>query len=199
MPPRWLIALKVALAGLLLVGAIFPSVGGFAGKGMAYRLPLFLAPALIVPIRWWLGRRHGRPYHVALDVALTVPFLLDTAGNAFGLYDHFDRTDDVLHFLNWFVLGWGVTASLRARPDTERSPRWLPWTAGGGIGAIAIVLWETAEYAVMKAGVGGLSLTYGDTIGDLLLSSAGGALGALVAVRTGATVNDREDAAAHRG
>ena len=41
---------------------------------------------------------------------------------------------------------------------------------------------ETAEFLVQKAGTAGLQLTYGDTIGDLLLSSTGGAVGALAAV-----------------
>jgi hypothetical protein len=39
-----------------------------------------------------------------------------------------------------------------------------------------------AEYAVMRAGVGGLSLTYGDTLGDLVLSTTGGAIGAWAAL-----------------
>ena len=39
-PPRWLVASKVVLAALLVVGALFPQVGGFAGKGVAYRLPI---------------------------------------------------------------------------------------------------------------------------------------------------------------
>jgi hypothetical protein len=87
----------VLLLVMLAVGAVFPPVGGFVGKGMVYRLPLFAVPALIIPVRWW---RRGGPYDVALDAALTIPFLLDTAANAFGVYDHFSHTDDLLHFLN---------------------------------------------------------------------------------------------------
>lgn len=173
---RALIAAKVLLAVLLVVGALWPQVGGFEGKGMAYRLPLFLAPALVVPIRSWRG--HGWP--IGLDAALTLPFLFDTLGNALGLYDAFDRTDDVLHFVNWFVLGWGLTAHLR---DTRRGDRVLLWLAGTGLGALLIIWWEAAEWLVMESGVGGLELTYADTVADLLLSSTGGALGAWVAVR----------------
>lgn len=55
--------------------------------------------------------------------------------------------------------------------------------AGAGFGAIAIIFWEVAEYSVMRSGVGGLDLTYADTLSDLVISTAGGALGALVAVR----------------
>jgi hypothetical protein len=179
---RWspiLIALlvaKLALLVMLLLGTFVPDVGGFAGKGMGFRLPVFLAPALIIPVRWWFGRR----WHTGLDVAFTVPFMLDIAGNAFGFYDRFDITDDVLHTLNWVVLIWGITTALR-RPDN--SARVLVWIAGTGIGALAIIGWEIAEYAVMQAGTVGLNLTYADTLGDLALSSSGGALGALIAVR----------------
>ena len=92
---RLLLAAKALLAGLLLTGALLPSVGGFAGKGFAFRLPLFLLPAVIVPLVWRLrGRR--RPYPLVLDAALTLPFLFDTVGNAVGAYDHWDHTDDVL-------------------------------------------------------------------------------------------------------
>lgn len=174
----WVVGSKVLLALLLIVGALFPSVGGFAGKGMAYRLPIFLAPALVVPL-WW-RRRRGR-YPFALDMALTIPFLLDTAGNAVGFYDHWARTDDVLHFVNWVALVGGVTVQFtRMAPD---APGWLLWLAGFGLGAVCIIGWEVAEYLVMRAGVGGLSLTYADTLGDLVLSTAGGGLGAYFAVR----------------
>lgn len=178
-PPRWLIACKVFLAALLLTGAFFPDLGGFAGKGMAYRLPIFFAPALVVPIVWW--RRRGR-YLVALDAALTLPFLFDTAANAVGFYDHIDATDDILHFVNWVVLVGGITATWLTRVDRS-TPRWLIVMAGAGFGAIAIIFWEVAEYSVMRSGVGGLDLTYADTLSDLVISTAGGALGALVAVR----------------
>lgn len=186
--PRWVLGLKVVLAGLLLCGALFPTVGGFEGKGMAFRLPLFLAPALIVPIHHAISQRTEpqRTYPWALDAGLTVPFLLDTLGNAVGLYDSVDVTDDVLHFVNWFFLMGGITTTIGfVATRTTTSPRWLIWLAGTGAGGLAIIGWEIGEYAVMKAGVGNLSLTYGDTLFDLALSSAGGALGAwLVAGRT---------------
>lgn len=179
--PRWVLGLKVVLAGLLLCGALFPTVGGFEGKGMAFRLPLFLAPALIVPIHHAVRRRTEpqRTYPWALDAGLTIPFLLDTLGNAVGLYDSVDGTDDVLHFANWFFLMGGITTTIGfVATRTTTSPRWLIWLAGTGAGGLAIIGWEIGEYAVMKAGVGNLSLTYGDTLFDLALSSAGGALGA---------------------
>ena len=56
---------------------------------------------------------------------------------------------------------------------------------GYGVGAIAIVWWEAMEWVVSEDGIGGaggLSLTYGDTIGDLVLSSTGGLVGSILAV-----------------
>ena len=178
-PPWWLLAAKIALVALMLTGALFPEVGGFAGKGTAYRLPLFLPPALVIPIIWMVRRRSSSAYPVALDVGLTLPFLLDTAGNAFGLYDSVDLTDDVLHFVNWALLFGGVTTALR-RADL---PKWIVWAAGSGFGAMGSIGWEVSEYAVMQTGVAGLHLTYRDTLGDLVLSTLGGCFGALVAVR----------------
>ncbi len=177
--PRWLIAAKALLIGLLAVGALWPQVGGFDGKGMAYRLPVFTFPALIVPALRW--RRRNGSYPWALDAGLTLPFLFDTAANGVGLYDSVTATDDVLHALNWLVLFAGVTADLARH--AMGAPRWLTWVAGAGMGAAAIIFWEVAEYAIMRAGVGGLSLTYADTLGDLVLSTLGGAVGAWLALR----------------
>jgi hypothetical protein len=177
-PPAALIVCKIALAALLVTGTVAPDVGGFAGKGMGYRLVVFMIPALVVPVMW---RRRRGMYAAALDAALTVPFLLDTAANAVGLYDSLDATDDILHFVNWLVLIAGITATITAH--TPGASRWLQTLAGTGVGAMAIIGWEIAEYGVMEAGVGNLSLTYGDTLGDLALSTAGGAIGAILSHR----------------
>ena len=172
-----LLGAKLLLVSLMIVGAVFPEVGGFDGKGMGYRLPVYVVPALVVPLLWWRGRR----WDPGLDIGLTVPFLLDTLGNAFGLFDSWTSFDNVLHFLNWFVLVWGVTMSLN-RDENRRRQRYLVWIAGTGIGALAAIAWEIAEYNIMQAGVGNLHLTYADTLGDLAAGSAGGAIGAWIAV-----------------
>jgi hypothetical protein len=183
------VAAKALLAALLVVGAAFPDVGGFAGKGMLVRLPLFLLPSLVVPGLWL--RRHGaQAYAVALDAALTVPFLLDTAANGVGLYDHVDVTDDVLHVVNWVVLMGGITAHIVGTAAGARSAPAITWMAGAGLGAVLIIGWEVAEYGVMQLGVSDLRLTYGDTLGDLVGSTLGGAIGAAWAVRRAAAPPD---------
>jgi len=65
------------------------------------------------------------------------------------------------------------------RVDDDRDARLI----GAGVGALAIVAWEIAEWAVAESGAGGgLALTYGDTIGDLALSTGGGIVASFVAV-----------------
>ena len=57
------------------------------------------------------------------------------------------------------------------------------WLGAAGIGAAAAIAWEIAEYGVMQLGVSNLSLTYEDTLSDLVLGTSGGALGAWAALR----------------
>ena len=173
------LAVKVALV-LSFVVAIGLAPDTVEGKAMGFRAPLFLAPVVIVPL---IARLRGwRPYPHTADALLAAPFLLDTLGNLLGIYDEFPQTDDVLHALNWVLLV-GAFHAFRFRNVADRRDATL---LGYGFGAIAIVWWEAMEWAVSEdgfGGAGGLSLTYEDTIGDLLLSSTGGLIGSLIAVR----------------
>ncbi len=177
---RWVnVAVKVALVASFAV-AIGLSPDTVEGKAMGFRAPLFLAPVVIVPI---IARvRRWDPYPHTADALLAAPFLLDTLGNLFGVYDDFARTDDVLHAINWVLLV-GAFHAFRFRNVDDRSDAVL---LGYGFGAIAIVWWEVMEWAVSENGFGGagaLALTYGDTIGDLFLSSTAGLIGSFLAVR----------------
>lgn len=177
---RWVnVAVKVALVASFAV-AIGLSPDTVDGKAMGFRAPLFLAPVVIVPIA---ARARGwQPYPHTADALLAAPFLVDTLGNLFGVYDEFPQTDDVLHALNWVLLV-GAFHAFRFRNVDDRRDAVL---LGYGFGAITIVWWEIMEWAVSEdgfGGAGGLSLTYEDTIGDLLLSSTGGLIGSLIAVR----------------
>ena len=74
----------------------------------------------------------------------------------------------------------GATAEalLRAPCPTPTPGCW------GQACALAIVGWEIAEWIVAETGAGGgLALTYGDTVGDLTLSTAGGMAGSWLGVR----------------
>ncbi len=178
----WALRLNIAIKGGLAIAffvAIVVVPDSVDGKAMPMRAPLFLASAVLVPVIGW--RRRWSPYAHTADALLAAPFLLDTLGNLFGLYDDYPRTDDVLHAINWVVLVAAFHA-FRFRNVHDRRDAVL---LGYGFGAIAIVWWEIMEWLVSTDGIGGadgLSLTYGDTIGDLLLSSTGGLVGSLIAV-----------------
>jgi hypothetical protein len=181
MSERWqrrvLWAVRIALVAALAFSVAFPDLPQFEGKGMAFRAPFFLLPMAAVPLGWRLRGRHA-PYPYLADALVISPFLADTLGNAFNFYNTFDATDDVLHFLNWVLLVAGITLLLLR---TYLQPL-AAWALGYAIGGLAIIWWEAAEWLVQELGVGGLQLTYGDTIGDLEISSTGGAIGAAVAV-----------------
>ncbi len=178
---RWTVqvlwATRAALVIAIGISLVFPDWEQFQGKGMAYRAPFYLLPLAVVPVVWRL-RGRPEPYPHLVDALVIAPFLADTLGNVFGFYDTYTHTDDVLHFLNWVLLIGGITLGLCR---TYLRPL-AAWTMGTGIGALAIIGWETAEWLVQKLGTTGLHLTYSDTIGDLVLSSIGGAIGAVVAV-----------------
>lgn len=177
---RGLWMVRVALVAAVGFSVAFPGLPQFEGKGMAFRAPFYLLPLVVVPVVWRMRGGH-QPYPALVDALVIAPFLADTLGNALNFYNNYTHTDDVLHFINWVLLIGGVTLALGR---TELS-RLNAWALGWGLGGLAIIWWETAEWAVQKLGTSGLSLTYEDTIGDLVLSSTGGAIGALLAVTFG--------------
>ncbi len=178
----WMAILNLAIKAALVLSFVIaigfePST--VEGKAMGFRAPLFLAPAILIPVlaRW----RGWEPYPHTADALASAPFLIDTLGNLFGFYDNYPVTDDVLHALNWIRLV-GAYHAFRFRNVSDRRDAIV---LGYGFGALAIVWWEAMEWAVSEdgfGGAGGLALTYGDTIGDLVLSSTGGLLGSILGV-----------------
>lgn len=172
---RVAVAMKAGLAVAFVIAVAVP-LDHLEGKGMGFRFPLFMASTVVVPLAW---RRRFRPYPSTADTLVVAPFLVDTLGNLLGIYDSFAATDDVLHFLNWVLL-IGAFHAWRFRRTTLTGDAVL---LGAGIGALAIVGWEIAEWIVAETGAGGgLNLSYGDTVGDLALSTAGGIVGSVAAV-----------------
>lgn len=177
---KWInYAVKILIFVAFFIAIFFPP-DVLEGKAMGFRAPLFLAPAIIVPM---LARfRNWEPYPHTADALLTAPFLLDTLGNLFGFYDRWLVTDDVLHAINWVLLVAAYHAFRFRNVFDRRQAIFL----GYGVGAIAIIWWEILEWAVSVdgfGGAGGLALTYEDTVFDLFLSSTGGLVGSWLAVR----------------
>ena len=169
-------AVKFALIACLLTGLVFPGIPGVEGKGWPERCFGYPLSALIVPLVWHLaGRRSAYPY--LADGLLVTPFVLDLLGNLVNLFDTVASFDDVLHFVNWTFL----VAALVLLLERQRLARWNLILLGAGFGALAIIAWEGVEWVIQEMGTTGLQLTYDDTVGDLVLSTAGGVVGAWVA------------------
>jgi hypothetical protein len=65
--PNWVLqrnilwAVRIALVVSLGITLAFPDWEQFKGKGMAVRVPVYLLPAFVVPLVWWI-RQKPRPY-----------------------------------------------------------------------------------------------------------------------------------------
>ncbi len=172
----WLnLALKAALIGLLIFGA-FSGLQQFEGKGYLWRLITYPIAALVVPVVWTaLRRKPTYPYPV--DLLLTLPFLIDTAGNALDLYDTIEWWDDANHFVNWMLIS-GAAGALAWR---NRIPLWETMAFVIGFGATAAILWEVGEYFAFIRHSEELATAYSDTLGDMALGLAGSAVASLAA------------------
>jgi hypothetical protein len=181
-PPPWTQrALDVAIIGAKSA-TIACAVDAFVnadsrrlrGKAMRTRAVGYTAGLFLVPIIWRILPNRGR-YPRGLDLAVTTPLLIDAAGNAFGLYED-AHLDDVVHFLNAAIVS-GVAGALFAG-QVERP--WHAAVAGAGASIAGETAWEVTEYVAMKAGAGGMNLSYNDTMVDLAASSLGAVVGGLV-------------------
>ena len=168
-------SVKVALICLLAFGA-FSGLQQFEGKAFLWRLATYPVASLVIPVIWvGLGRRPAYPY--AADILLTLPFLIDTGGNASDLYDTIWWWDDANHFVNWALLS-GAVGALAWRNHVGR---WETVAFVVGFGAVTAILWEIAEYFAFIRNSPELGTAYSDTLGDLALGLTGSVAAGLVA------------------
>jgi hypothetical protein len=163
---------------LLLVAVARPDLPQFAGKAMAGRAIGYPLAVLVVPAVWWLvNRRLPVSYPYDVDILITLPFLIDVAGNAADLYDSIDWWDDANHFVNWALLTLGM-ARLLTRLPLERSV-----VAGltVGFGATTAIVWEYLEYVTFIRNSPELDTAYTDTLLDLALGLSGSVVAAVLA------------------
>ena len=172
----WLtVAVKAVLIGLLLVGA-FSWLQQFEGKAFLWRLITYPVAAFVVPVVWAVtGRKSSFPYSV--DILLTLPFLIDTVGNALDLYDTIWWWDDANHLVNWGLLS-GAIGALAWRNNVRA---WGTLAYVVGFGATTAILWEIAEYVAFIRESSELDTAYVDTLGDLALGLAGSVIAGVVA------------------
>ena len=168
-------SIKAALICLLAFGA-FSGLQQFEGKAFLWRLATYPIAALVIPVIWAvLSRRPAYPY--AADILLTLPFLIDTGGNASDLYDTIWWWDDANHFVNWALLS-GAVGALAWRNHVGR---WETVAFVVGFGAVTAILWEIAEYFAFIRNSPELDTAYADTLGDLALGLTGSVAAGLVA------------------
>ncbi|GAA0568269.1 hypothetical protein GCM10009546_33700 [Actinomadura livida] len=178
---------KAALAALLALAVAFPEWDRFADKAMGVRVAAYPAAVMLVTLIWAL-RGQGRAFPWDIDLLVTVPFLIDVAGNAADLYDTVTWFDDACHFGNWALLCAAGGLALR---------RWggiTSWTLAlccTGMSAAAAILWEFFEYGVFILDTPETVSIYRDTIGDLMLGLAGATAAGLVLALTTAFTTAR--------
>ena len=167
------VALKLALVAALAFGA-FSGLARFEGKAFGARLIAYPLATLVVPAAWWLGARRP-PYPYAGDILFTLPFLIDTLGNVFDLYDTIDWWDDANHFVNWALLTGAFGQFLLRLPLRALNT----FALAVGFGAVTAVLWSSANTTFIRDSPE-LDTAYTDTLGDLALGLTGSTVAALV-------------------
>ena len=113
----WLnIVVKAALICLLVFGA-FSGLQQFEGKAFLWRLATYPIATLVIPVIWAVRYRRAS-YPFASDILLTLPFLIDTTGNA-------------LDFTTQFSGGTMPTIWSTGRCSPALSECWLDGAASG--------------------------------------------------------------------
>jgi len=171
------VLVKAMVVGFSLYPIVRPDSSHFAGKAMGVRALLYPATTLLIPLVWLVAGRPS-PYPFVADIALGIPFALDAGANVFGLFA-IPGFDALPHSVGWFFLS--VAFGLAVAPLVGQ--RLTTFGLVLGFGAVLDIIWEVAEFALMKSGSSGLQLTYENTIQDLVMSLLGATVGA-VAVAT---------------
>jgi hypothetical protein len=173
----WSAAISAAKAAVVALAAdawVNSDAPRYSGKAMKVRAIGYAGGLVLVPVAWRLMGR-PQPYPRALDLAVTLPLLIDAGGNAIGAYQR-QHVDDVVHFADGALVSSVVGALVTPRVKTS-------WEAAGIAalaGTAAAGVWEVAEWVAMKLGARGMNLSYDDSMTDLAETTAGALLGAVI-------------------
>ncbi len=162
-----LAAAKLATLRYVAESVIDPHQPKYKGKAMRIRAVGYIGGLALVPAAWRARDRRER-YPVVADLAVTVPLLIDAAGNAHGIYDE-ARLDDLVHFFNTATLAslFGAVISPRVRSRITAAGATI---AFGVVGEIAF---DAMEYIAEAMGFEGLGLSREDTLADIAAASIG--------------------------
>ncbi len=177
---------KLALFALLGYGLVSPDLVGNKAHASTGRLVLYPIAVLVLPIGWLIWSRVGaarrlrRPrFPWAGDLLITLPWLLDTVGNRFGLFESIGWWDKMMHGLNWLLLTAGVLVIWR---PGRRIGAGVVIMVALGFGATAALVWELLEYFSFNRFSNIPVAIYADTLGDLSFGTLGSLLAGLVVV-----------------
>jgi hypothetical protein len=168
-----IVATKALTIGFALDALVNADTPRLRGKAIRTRAFGYVGALFIVPALWRLLPDRGR-YPRGLDLAVTIPLLLDAGGNSLGLYDE-AHIDDLVHVANSAIVS-GVAGALFAPRVDER---WQAALAGAGVSIAGESAWALREYGAMRLGADGMNLTYQDTMGDLFDGWVGAIVGAV--------------------
>jgi hypothetical protein len=167
-------AVKATVVALAVDAFLNSHQPRYRGKGMRLRAIGYAGGMLLVPVAWRI-RGRAEPYPRALDLAVTLPLLVDAGGNAIGIYRR-AHVDDLIHFADGALVASVVGALATPRVRTS----WEAAAAAATAGTAAAAIWEIGEWIGLKLGAKGMDLTYEDTMTDLLETSAGAMLGGII-------------------
>lgn len=169
-----LAATKGITIALTVESVIRPHQAKYRGKAMRIRALGYGAGLALVPAAWLAtGRRE--PYPIAADLAVSVPLLIDAAGNWLGIYDA-ARIDDLVHGVNAASLStlFGAVASPHL-PSREAAA-----AATLAFGIVGELLFDGMEYVAEWLGFDGLGLSPEDTMADVAAATIGATLAAAI-------------------
>jgi hypothetical protein len=184
-----LVAMKAVIVAVAIDASVRSDSPRYRGKAMRTRAIGYVGVTCLVPLAWRLLPNRDR-YPLGLDLAISVPLLLDAGGNAAGVYQQ-RHVDDVVHLANGAIVA-GVAGALVA-PHVDEP--WQAALAAAGIGITAQTMWELMEYVAFKFGARGMELTYEDTMNDMIESTVGAIIGGLFSL----TRKPRSKAASQTG
>lgn len=173
------VVVKVAIAAMLVFALTHTDWDRFSDKAMGGRAIAYLPALALIPVVWLVLRRRGRaaPYPALSDLLFSLPFAVDVFGNAVDAYDRIAWFDDACHFGNWAMLT-GALAAVLPRDLTRATTLGLCT----GLGCVAALGWELAEYATFLRNTPEISTVYADTLLDMTLGTLGALLAGLIAL-----------------
>ncbi len=142
---------------------------------MLARQLTFPLSMLVVPLVWLLLRPPGAYPH-GIDLLVTLPFVIDLAGNASNAFNSIEYFDDAVHAINPVLIVTAITVVSRRRGHS----RWVAALIASGLGSTGHILFEIIEFQLFTGGNARLNLTLADTLSDLGWGIVGSCIGVVL-------------------